>query len=193
MLPFFSALAPSGGGQASQRQLPPASTHPPGGSTHSPGSKYSPDRPTYSLPVATANNSADNSSQQLPNGETRISLRNSVQERGFSCTEYAFGVKNRLLVYATRFQRHSVLKTGFWCTEGKFGAKKGLLVYGMDIRCGAGVLQNNHWSTRGQWIPRLNCFPFTEAAERPPSRKTTAGAQEARPQYIAADYNRVNA
>ena len=55
---------------------------------------------------------------------------NSVPERGFWCTEYAFGAKKGLLVYATRFLRHSVLKTGFSCTEEKFGAKNRLLVYG---------------------------------------------------------------
>ena len=54
----------------------------------------------------------------------------SVQERGLWCTEYAFGAKKGLLVYATRFQRHSVQKTGSSCTEWKFGAKKDLLVYG---------------------------------------------------------------
>ena len=54
----------------------------------------------------------------------------SVQERAFWCTEYAFGAKKGLLVYATRFQRHSVQKTGFSGTEGKFGAKNSLLVYG---------------------------------------------------------------
>ena len=53
----------------------------------------------------------------------------SVPERGFWCTEYVFGAKKGLLVYAARFQRHSVQKTGFSCTEGKFGAKNRLLVY----------------------------------------------------------------
>ena len=63
-----------------------------------------------------------------------VVLRNSVQERGLWCTEYAFGAKSGLLVYARRFQRHSVQKTGIYGTEGKFGAKKRLLVYGGDIR-----------------------------------------------------------
>ncbi len=87
-------------------------------------------------------------------------FENSVPERGFSCTESTRGTVEGLLWYARRFQRHSVRKTGFWCTEWKFGAKNGLLVYGMDIRCGAGVLQNNHRGT-----------------ERPPSRETTTEAQ----------------
>ena len=33
---------------------------------------------------------------------------NSVPERAFSGTEYARGAKNKLLWYATHFQRHSV-------------------------------------------------------------------------------------
>ena len=53
----------------------------------------------------------------------------SVQERASWCTEYAFGAKKGLLVYATYFLRHSVQKTGFWCTEGKFGAGNPLLWY----------------------------------------------------------------
>ena len=63
-----------------------------------------------------------------------VVLRNSVQERGLWCTEYAFGAKKGLLVYATRFQRHSVQKTGSWCTEGKFGTGEGLLVYRTHLR-----------------------------------------------------------
>ena len=88
--------------------------------------------------LATANNSADNSSQQPPNWATRISLRNSVPERGFSCTESTRGTVEGLLRYATHFLRHSVLKTGFYGTEAIFGVRKGLLWYGRDIRCGAG-------------------------------------------------------
>ena len=58
------------------------------------------------------------------------SLKNSVPERAFSGTEYARGAKNRLLWYATHFQRHSVRRTGFCGTEEIFGTGKALLWYG---------------------------------------------------------------
>ena len=118
-------------------------------------------------------------------------FENSVPERGFSCTESTRGTVEGLLRYATYFQRHSVhenplflhgrrfqrnsvLKIGFYGTEGISGTKNTLLWYGRDIQCGAGGRKttpgkNNH------------------------RRKTTTRAQEGRPQYIAADYNRVNA
>lgn len=64
---------------------------------------------------------ANNSSQQPPNWATRISLRNSVPERGFSCTESTRGTVEGLLRYATCFLRHSVLKIGFYGTEAIFG------------------------------------------------------------------------
>ena len=41
-----------------------------------------------------------------------LALWHSVPERAFYGTEYAFGAQNRLLWYATHFQRHSVQKTG---------------------------------------------------------------------------------
>ena len=47
----------------------------------------------------------------------------SVQERGLWCTEYAFGAKKGLLVYARRFLRHSVQKTGFYGTELRMTSK----------------------------------------------------------------------
>ena len=59
----------------------------------------------------------------------------SVPERASWCTEYTFGAKNRLLLYAMRFQRHSVQKTSFWCTEWKFGTGNPLLLYRRNIRC----------------------------------------------------------
>ena len=58
------------------------------------------------------------------------SLKNSVPERAFSGTEYARGAKNKLLWYATHFQRHSVQKTGFYGTEEIFGTGNPLLWYG---------------------------------------------------------------
>ena len=59
-------------------------------------------------------------------------LWHSVPERAFYGTEYAFGAQNRLLGYATHFQRHSVQKTGFYGTEGIFGTRNPLLWYGTD-------------------------------------------------------------
>ena len=58
-----------------------------------------------------------------------LALWHSVPERASYGTEYAFGVKNRLLGYATHFQRHSVQKTGFYGTEGIFGTRNPLLWY----------------------------------------------------------------
>ena len=59
-------------------------------------------------------------------------LWHSVPERASYGTEYAFGAQNRLLGYATHFQRHSVQKTGFYGTEGIFGTRNPLLWYGTD-------------------------------------------------------------
>ena len=61
------------------------------------------------------------------------SLKNSVPERAFSGTEYARGAKNRLLWYATHFQRHSVRRTGFCGTEEIFGTGNALLRYGVHL------------------------------------------------------------
>ena len=58
-----------------------------------------------------------------------LALWYSVPERASYGTEYAFGAQNRLLGYATHFQRHSVQKTGFYGTEGIFGAQNSLLWY----------------------------------------------------------------
>ena len=80
-----------------------------------------------SAAATAADCSANSSSQQPPNWATRISLRNSVPERGFSCTESTRGTVEGLLWYATCFQRHSVLKIGFYGTEGIFGTGNGLL------------------------------------------------------------------
>ena len=41
----------------------------------------------------------------------------------------SFGTGEWPLVYGRRFRRHSVQKTSLWCTEWKFGAKNRLLVY----------------------------------------------------------------
>ena len=132
-----------------------------------------------SAAAAAADCSANSSSQQPPNWATRISLRNSVPERGFSCTESTRGTVEGLLRYATHFQRHSVLKIGFYGTEGIFGTGKGLLWYAAHFPCGAGG--------------RKTTPERTTRAQNNHRRKTTTRAQEARPQYIAADYNRVNA
>lgn len=145
---------------------------------------------------------ANNSSQPLTvqriallsnhqTGQPRISLRNSVPERGFSCTESTRGTVEGLLRYATCFLRHSVLKIGFYGTEAIFGTGKGLLWYAAhSVWCGRP--QNDH---RGKTTPERTTRPQNNhrAAEQPPEHKSTTGAQEGRPQYIAADYNRVNA
>ena len=81
--------------------------------------------------AAAADCSANSSSQQPPNLATRISLRNSVPERGFSCTESTRGTVEGLLWYATCFQRNSVLKIGFYGTGEIFGTKNPLLWYAM--------------------------------------------------------------
>ena len=60
-------------------------------------------------------------------------LWHSVPERASYGTEYAFGAQNRLLGYATHFQRHSVQKTGFYGTEGIFGTRNPLLWYGTGL------------------------------------------------------------
>ena len=91
-----------------------------------------------SAAAATADCSANNSSQQLSNGATCIGLRNPVPERGFSCTESTRGTVEGLLRYATHFQRNSVLKIGFYGTEGIFGTKNPLLWYAAHFPCGAG-------------------------------------------------------
>ena len=62
--------------------------------------------------------------------------QNSVPERAFYGTEYAFGAPKGFLWYATRFQRRAVLKTGFYGTEGIFGTGNPLLWYGSDTRAG---------------------------------------------------------
>ena len=59
-------------------------------------------------------------------------LWHSVPERAFYGTEYACRAQNRLLGYATHFQRHSVQKTGVSGTEGIFGTRNPLLWYGTD-------------------------------------------------------------
>ena len=56
-------------------------------------------------------------------------LWHSVPERAFYGTEYACRAQNRLLGYATHFQRHSVQKTGVSGTEGIFGAQNSLPWY----------------------------------------------------------------
>ena len=58
-----------------------------------------------------------------------LALWHSVPERAFYGTEYACRAQNRLLGYATHFQRHSVQKTGVSGTEGIFGAQNSLLWY----------------------------------------------------------------
>ena len=58
-----------------------------------------------------------------------LALWHSVPERASYGTEYAFGAQNRLLGYATHFQRHSVQKTGVSGTEGIFGAQNSLPWY----------------------------------------------------------------
>ena len=58
-----------------------------------------------------------------------LALWYSVPERASYGTEYAFGAQNRLLGYATHFQRHSVQKTGVSGTEGIFGAQNSLPWY----------------------------------------------------------------
>ena len=92
-----------------------------------------------SAAAATADCSANSSSQQPPNWATRISLRNSVPETASWGTEYACRAQNRLLGYATCFLRNSVLKIGFYGTEGIFGVRKGLLWYAMRFHSGAPV------------------------------------------------------
>ena len=90
-----------------------------------------------SAAAAAADCSANSSSQQPPTWATRISLRNSVPERGFSCTESTRGTVEGLLRYATCFLRHSVLKIGFYGTEGIFGTGNGLLWYAAhSVWCG---------------------------------------------------------
>lgn len=138
---------------------------------------------------------ANNSSQQPPNWATRISLRNSVPERGFSCTESTRGTVEGLLRYATNFQRHSVLKIGFYGTEAIFGTGNPLLWYAAHFPCGAGGRKTTPERTTGaQQSPgrRTTTVHKTTTGEKQPPERTT-GAQEGRPQYIAADYNRVNA
>ena len=150
-----------------------------------------------SAAAAAADCSTNRSSQQPPNWATRISLRNSVPERGFSCTESTRGTVEGLLRYATHFQRHSVLKIGFYGTEAIFGVRKGPLWYGRDIRCGAGGRKTTPERTTGaQQSPgrrTTTVHKTTTGEQQPPGHKSTTRAQEARPQYIAADYNRVNA
>lgn len=129
--------------------------------------------------AAAADCSANSSSQQPPTWATRISLRNSVPERGFSCTESTRGTVEGLLRYATCFLRHSVLKIGFYGTEAIFGVRKGLLWYGRDIRCGAGgrktttEAQNNNQGT-------TTTGAHHQSAERPPERTTKAHRQSTR-------------
>ena len=84
--------------------------------------------------AAAADCSANSSSQQPPNWATHISLRNSVPERGFSCTESTRGTVEGLLWYATCFQRNSVLKIGFSGTGEIFGTKKPLLWYALRFQ-----------------------------------------------------------
>ena len=79
---------------------------------------------------------ADNAFSFLPfvafgtgNAFSFLALWHSVPERASYGTEYAFGAQNRLLGYATHFQRHSVQKTGVSGTEGIFGAQNSLLWY----------------------------------------------------------------
>ena len=61
-------------------------------------------------------------------------MRNSVPERGFSCTESTRGTVEGLLWYATCFQRNSVLKIGFYGTGEIFGTKNPLLWYAMRFQ-----------------------------------------------------------
>ena len=162
--------------------------------------------------AAAADCSANSSSQQPPNWATHISLRNSVPERGFSCTESTRGTVEGLLWYATCFQRNSVLKIGFYGTGEIFGTKKPLLWYAMRFQGPRCTTHPLLWYGRDIRVLR-------EAAKRPPGsntitgahhqstkqhrrkttpgRKTTTGAHlqgtRGRPQYIAADNNRVNA
>ena len=122
-----------------------------------------------SAAAAAADCSANSSSQQPPNWATRISLRNSVPERGFSCTESTRGTVEGFLRYATCFLRHSVLKIGFYGTEAIFGVRKGLLGYGRNIRCGAGGRKTTPERTTG-------------AQQSPGRRTTTVHKTTTRPQ-----------
>ena len=152
--------------------------------------------------AAAADCSANSSSQQPPNYATHISLRNSVPERGFSCTESTRGTVEGLLWYATCFQRNSVLKTGFSSTGEIFGTKNPLLWYAMRFQAPPQCM-----TPPLLWYGR-DIRVLREAAKRPPGSNTITGvhhqaakrppehtsrAQEGRPQYIAADNNRVNA
>ena len=96
-------------------------------------------------------------------------LRHSVPERASYGTEYAFGAKNSLLGYATRFQRHSVQKTGLWCTEGKFGTGKGLLVYRTHLR----KRKTASWCTRRIFRGPQNHSMRSSASEEEPFMVTS--------------------
>ncbi len=129
-----------------------------------------------SAAAAAADCSANSSSQQPPNWATRISLRNSVPERGFSCTESTRGTVEGLLRYATCFQRHSVLKIGFYGTEAIFGVRKGLLWYGMDI-CVVREAAKRHRSAP----PEHNNHQAAErqqCAKRPPGNNNHRAAEQ---------------
>ena len=106
-----------------------------------------------SAAAAATDCSANSSSQQPPNWATRISLRNSVPERGFSCTESTRGTVEGLLRYATHFLRNSVLKIGFYGTEGIFGAQNRLLWYAAHFPCGAGGRKTTPERTTGAQQP----------------------------------------
>ena len=121
-----------------------------------------------SAAAAAADCSANSSSQQPPNWATRISLRNSVPERGFSCTESTRGTVEGLLRYATHFQRHSVLKIGFYGTEAIFGVVR----EAAKRHRSAPPEHNNHQAAeRQQCAKRPPGKNNHRAAKRPPGHK----------------------
>ena len=145
-------------------------------------------------------------SEELFSATTKLcnayQFENSVPERGFSCTESTRGTVEGLLWYATCFQRNSVLKIGFYGTGEIFGTKNPLLWYSMRfqpppvhdpsppvVRKGYPCVAGGRKTTTREKQHR--------ATNQPPEHKTTpehtSRAQEGRPQYIAADNNRVNA
>ena len=140
-----------------------------------------------SAAAAAADCSANSSSQQPPNWATRISLRNSVPERGFSCTESTRGTVEGLLRYATCFQRHSVLKIGFYGTEAIFGVRKGLLWYGRDIRCGAGGRKT---TTRAQQSPGHKTTTRAHHQSTPPEHKRHGPDYAIVPKDCSAEHKR---
>ena len=104
-----------------------------------------------------------------PAGPSPAPSKALVPETASYGTEYAFGAKNSLLGYATRFQRHSVQKTGLWCTEGKFGTGKGLLVYRTHLR----KRKTASWGTRRIFRGPQNHSMRSSASEEEPFMVTS--------------------